>query len=193
MRNLPHSYPSWLEWRLRKFFVGRCSSAFHLTRSGRTYGDYYFTPLGFILTVLGTILAAMKTIATNVLQTPATFDDSSRLSKPLSFIYRHLHPQPTLSTLSPLEHLHFLSPLAFVQSLALALFTGELKTMYHHTLNHFSYTQQLFLLVNGMLAFGLNVASFGANRRVGAVSMSVAGNYFIYSSSRISLMYLKPM
>ena len=128
----------------------------------------------------------MKTIATNILQTPATFDDSSRLSTPLSFIHRHLHPQPTLSTLSPLEHLHFLSPLAFVQSFALALLTGELEAMYRYTRNHLSYTQQLFLLVNGILAFGLNIASFGANRRVGAVTMSVAGKYFNFRAEHRS-------
>ncbi|PPR00954.1 hypothetical protein CVT24_000261 [Panaeolus cyanescens] len=32
-----------------------------------TYGDYYFTPLGFFLTLLGTLLAALKTILTNVI------------------------------------------------------------------------------------------------------------------------------
>jgi hypothetical protein len=33
----------------------------------------------------------------------------------------------------------------------------------------------LGLGVNGVLAFGLNVVSFSANGRVGAVSMTVAG------------------
>jgi drug/metabolite transporter (DMT)-like permease len=35
----------------------------------RTYGDYYFTAWGLILTLLGTFLAALKTVVTNVIQT----------------------------------------------------------------------------------------------------------------------------
>lgn len=35
----------------------------------RTYGDYYFTAWGLVLTLLGTFLAALKTVATNLIQT----------------------------------------------------------------------------------------------------------------------------
>ena len=35
--------------------------------SSSTYGDYYFTPFGFFLTLLGTLLAALKTILTNII------------------------------------------------------------------------------------------------------------------------------
>ncbi|KAG8973996.1 UAA transporter, partial [Tulasnella sp. 427] len=45
-----------------------------------TYGDYSFTAWGFILTLLGTFLAALKTVLTSILQTPSA---SSRLSTPL--------------------------------------------------------------------------------------------------------------
>ncbi|KAM6501115.1 Triose-phosphate Transporter family domain containing protein [Amanita muscaria] len=137
-----------------------------------TYGDYYFTLWGFLLTLLGTVLAALKTIITNVMQTPS---HSSRHTSSV-FLYRFLQPRPTLSTLSPLEHLHLLSPLAFFQSLILAQMTGELKAMCHHMLYHLHPRQHLCLVFNGLLAFGLNVASFGANKRVGAVTMSVAAN-----------------
>ncbi|KAK2460795.1 hypothetical protein APHAL10511_007265 [Amanita phalloides] len=136
-----------------------------------TYGDYYFSLWGFALTFLGTILAAFKTIVTNVLQSPPA--TSSGL---FGIIFQRLQPLPTLPTLSPLEHLHFLSPLAFIQSLILAHWTGELGTVYHFTRYHLSHLQRIFLLANGILAFGLNVTSFGANKRVGAVSMSVAAN-----------------
>lgn len=54
--------------------------------------------------------------------------------------------------------------------------TGELKAMCHHMLYHLRPRQHLCLVFNGLLAFGLNVASFGANKRVGAVTMSVAAN-----------------
>lgn len=35
----------------------------------RTYGDYYFTAWGLFLTLLGTFLAALKTVVTNLIQT----------------------------------------------------------------------------------------------------------------------------
>ena len=34
-----------------------------------TFGDYYFTMIGFLLTALGVVLAAIKTVATNRLMT----------------------------------------------------------------------------------------------------------------------------
>ncbi|KAG8969719.1 UAA transporter [Tulasnella sp. 425] len=45
-----------------------------------TYGDYSFTAWGFILTLLGTFLAALKTVLTSILQTPSA---SSRLTSTL--------------------------------------------------------------------------------------------------------------
>jgi len=53
--------------------------------------------------------------------------------------------------------------------------TGELQTMYHFSMNHLHLQQRLLLVLDGLLAFGLNVASFGANKRVGALTMTVAG------------------
>ena len=48
----------------------RVASGRALTRSlFSTYGDYYFTAWGLLLTLLGTALAAMKTVVTNVIQT----------------------------------------------------------------------------------------------------------------------------
>ena len=123
----------------------------------RTYGDYYFTPWGFFLTLLGTVLAALKTILTNLLQTPfvpspassptnMSFAESlanitrSRRSSPTS---KHLQlpTGPTSSTsssllptlsLPPLHLLYLLSPLAFMQTTLLAYFTGELHNVWIH-------------------------------------------------------------
>lgn len=68
--------------------------------SSSTYGDYYFTPFGFFLTLLGTLLAALKTILTNIIlvkqpASPLPFssdattqllsDDASNQSSPPSF------------------------------------------------------------------------------------------------------------
>lgn len=116
------------------------------------YGDIYFTPLGFLLTLLGAFLAALKTVVTNRIQTSGL-------------------------KLSPLELLYRMSPLALVQTLLYAYATGELAR-----LESFAATGGLgrreagVLLVNGAIAFALNVISFTANRNTGALTMTVAGN-----------------
>jgi hypothetical protein len=121
---------------------------------------------------------------------------------------------PGMPTYTPLQLLYLLSPLAFIQCVALAYFTGELDRVaeHLHALSHLPpplpsppaphpWTasplspiqsilsgiqaltgiaghrhQRTLLLLNGLLAFLLNVASFAANKRVGPVGMSVAAN-----------------
>ncbi|KAJ7704402.1 triose-phosphate transporter family-domain-containing protein, partial [Mycena rosella] len=112
-----------------------------------TFGDkYYFTPTGLLLTLLGTLLAALKTLFTHALQSP---------------------PSPTFA--DPLALLSLLSPLALAHCALLAHLSGELARVRPADLS-------FLVLVNGALAFGLNVVSFGANRRVGALGMTVAAN-----------------
>ncbi|KAJ7028694.1 TPT-domain-containing protein [Mycena alexandri] len=118
-----------------------------------TLGDYYFSYAGFLLTLLGTILAALKTIFTNVLQTPTA---SAR---------------PYFS--NPFDLLFFLSPLALVQCVLLAHYSGEFAHVRDFPM---SASKVAALLLNGCIAFGLNVVSFSANRRVGALGMTVAAN-----------------
>ncbi|KAF8469687.1 triose-phosphate transporter family-domain-containing protein [Kalaharituber pfeilii] len=117
-----------------------------------TAGDYYFTPLGFALTLLGAFLAALKTVVTNRIQT-------GRLR------------------LSPLEILHRMSPLAFIQTLIYAYFTGELSTLKTYAADG-SLTRRdvIALVINGVIAFALNVISFTSNKKTGALTMTVAGN-----------------
>jgi hypothetical protein len=107
--------------------------------------------VGFFLTVLGTILAALKTVVTNRVQV-------GRLK------------------LHPLDLLLRMSPLAFVQTVIYAYVTGEL-----HRVRAFSRTEMttslVFALVtNGVIAFFLNVVSFTANKKTSALTMTVAGN-----------------
>lgn len=124
-----------------------------------TYGDFTFTDLGFILTFLGVILAALKTIVTNKMMTG---------SLALSFW----------------EILRRMSPLACLQSILYALFTGELMAfrdflrdeLFAGTARFSPLPFLLVMLGNGALAFALNVSSFSTNKIAGALTMTVCAN-----------------
>ncbi|KAI0768172.1 TPT-domain-containing protein [Trametes elegans] len=144
-----------------------------------TYGDYYFTTLGLLLTLLGTILAALKTIYTNVLQSPPT-SSVTLTRRPLTHIIASSLLLPPSLNLHPLDLLTRMSPLAFIQCVAYAYLSGEFARMRAPPTDmqgapacgwHF-----LLLLGNGCIAFGLNVVSFTANGKVGALNMTVAAN-----------------
>lgn len=118
-----------------------------------TYGDYAATRLGFVMTLLGAFLAAVKTVTTNRIQTGSL-------------------------RLSALEILHRMSPLALVQSLAFAYLSGEMAQFRIDVMlkDRLSVNMLVVLLINGAIAFGLNVISFAANKQVGALTMTVAAN-----------------
>ncbi|PPQ77924.1 hypothetical protein CVT25_015399 [Psilocybe cyanescens] len=195
-----------------------------------TYGDYYFTAFGFFLTLLGTVLASLKTILTNVIllkpsatglpissENSRTILDEKRaqssfspsfISSVSSHLVKRVFPHsssspsaypikphsPTSSqfafslpklSLSPIHLLYLLSPLAFIQTTLLAHFTGELDRVRWHLFDPATATAKygstavngrMWLILNGVLAFMLNMVSFNANRRVGALGMSVAAN-----------------
>lgn len=113
-----------------------------------TYGDYHATCWGLFMTLLGAILASIKTVVTNRMQTAGL-------------------------RLSALELLFRLSPIAVVQGLAMAYLTGELKNL-RIPLYEKSSTFISVVLINAAISFGLNIASFTANKKVGALSMNVA-------------------
>lgn len=118
-----------------------------------TYGDYYATVLGFFMTLLGAILAAVKTVVTNRMQTAG------------------LH-------LTALEILYRLSPLAVVQSLLVGYFQGEVNAFqkFASQPGNLNTKAILILLINAAMAFGLNMSSFTANKKAGALTMTVAAN-----------------
>ncbi|TID13395.1 TPT-domain-containing protein [Venturia nashicola] len=117
-----------------------------------TYGDYYFTPIGFMYTLAGTVLAATKTIATNRLMTGSL-------------------------ALPALEILLRMSPLAALQSLLLAYYTGELCAFSQWIeAGHLTNFMLVALIGNGMIAFLLNVSSFQTNKLAGALTITVCGN-----------------
>ncbi|SAL98825.1 hypothetical protein [Absidia glauca] len=116
-----------------------------------TIGEYDYTVIGFLLTVLGTVLAAVKTIVTNRVQV-------GRLK------------------LHPLDLLLRMSPLAFVQCVFYAYATGELERVREFSSTNMTLSLASGLLINGLLAFALNIVSFTANKKTSALTMTVAGN-----------------
>ncbi|TPX40535.1 hypothetical protein SeMB42_g01648 [Synchytrium endobioticum] len=144
-----------------------------------TYGEYEVsTWMGVVLTFIGVLLSASKGLATNAL-----------LVGNLS--------------LHPVELLYRMSVLACLQSIPMSYMAGEVAgyreyvrilALYRERYNdgslivddplahrdHVRYLSLhglfLALVLNSMLAFALNVASFSANKRTSALSMTVAGN-----------------
>jgi len=117
-----------------------------------TFGDYYFTMIGFLLTFLGVVLAAIKTVATNRLMTGSL-------------------------ALSAMEVLFRMSPLAATQCLFYAYAGGEFAGFQTAVAEGVFDTTFLFsILCNGLMAFSLNIVSFQTNKVAGALTVSVCGN-----------------
>ncbi|KAI9334281.1 triose-phosphate transporter family-domain-containing protein [Obelidium mucronatum] len=135
-----------------------------------TFGSYKSTLVGFLVTFLGTVLSALKGISTNTLL----------VGNGLKF--------------HPIELLWRMSGLSFCQCFAIAWATGELDACWGllrklvvvagqeqaaggKTLVWLNPTWLVVaVVVNGMMAFFLNYVSFSANKKVGALSIAVAGN-----------------
>ncbi|KAK3113328.1 hypothetical protein LTR53_005908 [Teratosphaeriaceae sp. CCFEE 6253] len=116
-----------------------------------TAGDYYATLVGFLLTALGVVLAAVKTVATNRLIT---------------------------GQFSPLEVLLLMSPLAAIQCVVYAFAAGEVAAV-RIAIADGAFSSPMLgggLLVNACMAFVLNIVSFQTNKVAGALTISVCGN-----------------
>ena len=144
-----------------------------------TYGDYYFTAWGLFLSLFGTFLASLKGVVSHALQTRSLTPFMARFS---------LQPTPisaslgTTLKLHPLDLLYRMSPLAFVQCLFYAHWSGELGRLYEFAVRGgpggtrgMGFADYSSLILNGLLAFGLNYASLTASGKVGALAMAVAG------------------
>jgi len=140
-----------------------------------TYGDYYFTLWGLILTLLGTFLAALKTIYTNVLQSTSPSATTLSNSKPKS-MFATLRLIPPQLAMHPLDLLTRMCPLAFIQCVVYAWMSGELKSVRDWSAHEMTWFGAAGLIMNGCIAFGLNIVSFTANKKAGALSMTVAAN-----------------
>lgn len=125
----------------------------------RTYGDYYYTLCGFLLTLLSTILAALKTVVTNILQAPQLSHPHKKMGsweKEKASPYSNRIPPRSqiwvpkgqdLATimklipklhLTPIQLLHVLSPLALFQCILLAIYFGETDRVLLY-FRHFTY------------------------------------------------------
>lgn len=81
--------------------------------------------------------------------------------------------------LPPLEILLRMCPLAAVQSVMYAYFTGEISTVYGHAQEVGGAIPRatLFALaINATLAFAQNISSFQTNKIAGALTMTVCAN-----------------
>ncbi|KAF6230610.1 hypothetical protein HO173_011147 [Letharia columbiana] len=117
-----------------------------------TYGDYYFTGIGFTLTLFGVVLSALKTVMSNRIMTGSL-------------------------ALPALEILLRMSPLAALQSLLYAVATGEASAFLAWVAEgNLTPSYSSALLGNGLLAFLLNVSSFQTNKLAGALTMTVCAN-----------------
>ncbi|KAG6331952.1 hypothetical protein ID866_7136 [Astraeus odoratus] len=135
-----------------------------------TYGDYYCTTAGLILTVLGTVLAAIKTIYTSILQSSPSLTHPAQSNPWLRFIV------PPRLQLHPLDLLTRMAPLAFVECVILAYVSGELEHVREWSAHEITPWTLTVLSMNGAIAFGLNIVSFTANKKAGPLSMTVAAN-----------------
>ncbi|KAM3516209.1 hypothetical protein MY11210_000231 [Beauveria gryllotalpidicola] len=118
-----------------------------------TAGEMKFSDAGFLLTILGVIFAALKTIVTN------RFMTGSLALPPVEFLFR-------------------MSPMAAAQALAFAFANGEVDGFRQALANSemSSFATCASLLGNGCLAFLLNISSFNTNKLAGALTMTVCGN-----------------
>lgn len=128
---------------------------------------------GLVLTVLGTLLAAIKTVYTSILQSQPSAAHPPTQASALRFII------PPRLQLHPLDLLTRMAPLAFVQCILLAHISGELDRVRRWSVQEMSPWTAAVLACNGVIAFGLNIVSFTANKKAGPLSMTVAGGHFL--------------
>ena len=60
-----------------------------------------------------------------------------------------------------------MSPLAFIQCVIYGWWSGELERVRRYGAREMTREKAFALFINGMIAFGLNVVSFSANKKTG--------------------------
>lgn len=70
-----------------------------------------------------------------------------------------------------------MAPLAFIQCVMLSYMSGELERVRYWSIRELTPWTAVALGLNGVIAFGLNIVSFTANKKAGPLSMTVAGTF----------------
>ncbi len=81
--------------------------------------------------------------------------------------HRLTAPSPPAATQHPLDLLMRMSPLAFIQCVIYGWWSGELERVRTYGALEMTKGKAFALLINGMIAFGLNIVSFTANKKAG--------------------------
>ncbi|KAJ3041105.1 UAA transporter [Rhizophlyctis rosea] len=149
-----YSTPIWLTMIPIIFGVTLSTQSQPTTASPKSPTQNLYTSFftyGFLITLLGAVLAAAKTVVTNIVQVGGL-------------------------KLHPLDLLLRMSPLALVQSLIIGYHAGEWDRLPAYWASSTSKGVGWALFFNGLIAFGLNVVSFTTNKKTGALTICVAGN-----------------
>ena len=77
-----------------------------------------------------------------------------------------------------------MSPLAFIQCVMYGWWSGELERVRRYGAREMTGWKAFGLLVNGVIAFGLNVVSFTANKKTSALTMS---EFYVLPASPLML------
>lgn len=80
----------------------------------------------------------------------------------------------SLTSQHPLDLLMRMSPLAFVQCVMYGWYTGELERVRAYGATQMTRSKAIALLINGIIACGLNIVSFTANKKSGPLTMTVS-------------------
>jgi drug/metabolite transporter (DMT)-like permease len=113
------------------------------------YGDIELSAASLVLLLIGNVLAALKVVVTNKY-----------------LVEDKLHPIVMLEKLSPLSTLVMFS---------FAVINGEVSK-FQNVWTDIDITTYMWVVISGIISFGLNWSNFMANKKTSPLTMSVLGN-----------------